>query len=145
MATNLTPQQELFCKLYSTDRNFFGNGVQAYIEAYDIDLSVKGAYSNAKASASRLLTNDNLLKEIRKQMKLGDFTDERVDRELQFLIEQYAELSTKLGAIREYNKLKQRIEDKINYTGMIKQGTAEELQEYKANLQKGDVSEDTEI
>ena len=38
----LTPQQELFCQLYAGDREFFGNGVQSYIEAYKVDTTKKG-------------------------------------------------------------------------------------------------------
>ena len=38
----LTPQQELFCQLYAGDREFFGNGVQSYIEAYNVDTSKPG-------------------------------------------------------------------------------------------------------
>lgn len=46
-------------------------------------------------------------------MNLGILNDERVDRELSFLIEQDVELRTKLGAISEYNKLKARIHNKL--------------------------------
>jgi hypothetical protein len=34
----LNPKQELFCELYATDREFFGNGVQSSIEAYDVSV-----------------------------------------------------------------------------------------------------------
>ena len=30
----LSPQQERFCNLFASDQEFFGNGVQSYIEAY---------------------------------------------------------------------------------------------------------------
>ncbi|HEX9930480.1 MAG TPA: hypothetical protein VGB02_18225 [Pyrinomonadaceae bacterium] len=51
----LNPKQEFFCELYSSHREFFGNSVQAYIEAYDIDTNQRGAYNAAKASAYDLL------------------------------------------------------------------------------------------
>ena len=58
---NLNPKQELFCQLYATEREFFGNGVDSYVEAYDVDLSKKNAYKSAAASASRLLKNVNII------------------------------------------------------------------------------------
>jgi hypothetical protein len=33
----LTLKQQVFCTLYSSDREFFGNGVQSYVEAYQVD------------------------------------------------------------------------------------------------------------
>ena len=38
----LTKKQELFCEMYATEREYFGNGTQAYAKAYNIDLSEKG-------------------------------------------------------------------------------------------------------
>ena len=111
--TELNPQQELFCQLYATNREFFGNGTQAYIEAYDIDTSKRNAYKSAMVSASRLLRNDKILKRIHDLMEIGILNDARVDKELAFLIEQNAEFGTKLGAIREYNQLKARIKSKL--------------------------------
>ena len=112
--TELNPEQELFCQLYATDREFFGNGTQAYIEAYNIDLAKKGAYQTAMSSASRLLRNDKILIRLDELMELGILNNARVDKELAFLIEQNAELNTKLGAIKEYNALKTRIKNKID-------------------------------
>lgn len=109
----LNPKQELFCKIYATDRKHFGNGLTAYAEAYGLDLSQKKDYATAKTNASKLLTNTNILERTRELMELGVLNDERVDRELSFLIEQDVELRTKLGAISEYNKLKARIHNKL--------------------------------
>lgn len=112
----LTPQQELFCKLYATDRNYFGNGTQAYIEAYNVDLSKKGAYDVARSGAYENLTKPHILRHIRDLMETGILSDEFVDRELAFLIEQDAEKAVKLGAIKEYNALKARIKNKLDLT-----------------------------
>lgn len=111
--SGLTPQQELFCKLYATVREFFGNGTQAYIEAYNVDISKKGAYDVARSGAYENLTKPHILARIRELMETGILNDEFVDRELSFLIEQHAEKSVKLGAIREYNQLKARIRNKL--------------------------------
>ena len=108
----LNPKQELFCKLYASDKEFFGNGVQAYIEAYKPDKTKKNWYQTARSVASELLTNPNILSRI---VEILDFTvnNQVVDRELGFLILQRNDYSAKVAAIREYNKLKQRITDKV--------------------------------
>lgn len=53
----LTPRQERFCQLYTDEGSFFGNGVQAYIEVYDIDTTKTGWYKTACSAASRMLSN----------------------------------------------------------------------------------------
>lgn len=105
----LTPKQELFCKLFATNREYFGNGTQAYAKAYNIDLTQRGKQSIAKSNASRLLTYDYISEYINKQLDLGGLNDERVDKELLFLIEQNVNYNVKLGAIKEYNSLRKRI------------------------------------
>lgn len=108
----LTPQQKLFCELFASDREFFGNGTQSYIEAYNIDLSKKGAYSSAKANAHRLLTKAYILEYIDKLFEARGLNDTFVDKQLEKLITQDAEFSAKIKAIAEYNKLKGRITEK---------------------------------
>lgn len=108
----LTVKQELFCTLYATAREFFGNGVQAYIEAYDVDVSRPGAYASARTHASELLTNRNILKRIDELLELGPLNDTVADRKLAFWMEQQAHPTVAMDAIKEYNKLKQRIVDK---------------------------------
>jgi hypothetical protein len=112
----LNPQQELFCRLYATDREFFGNGTQAYIEAYDVDKSKPNWYKTAMASASRLLSNVKVLGRINELLELAGLNDAFVDKQLELLITQNADYTNKLGAIKEYNKLKQRITDKLDLT-----------------------------
>ncbi len=58
---DLTPKQERFCQLYASDRQFFGNGVQSYIEAYNIDVSKPGAYNSARSSSYENLTKPDIL------------------------------------------------------------------------------------
>lgn len=115
--TELNLKQETFCKLFASDREFFGNGVQSYIEAYDPDTTKKGWYAAVRASSSRLLTNVNVLKRIDEILELNGLNDEFVDKQLNILITQQADFSSKLGAIREYNKLKKRVTDRLEHTG----------------------------
>ena len=114
--TNLTPKQELFCRIYASDREFFGNGVQSYIEAYGVDLDKKGAYLVARVEASKLLTKPNILKRIDEIFEGGGLNDLFVDKQLEKLITQDADFKSKLGAIKEYNTLKSRIQKKIDIT-----------------------------
>ena len=107
-------KQKLFCELFATNEEFFGNGVQSYVEAYDIDLTKKGQYSAAGAGACRLLKNAKILTYINDIMTTTGFNDAHVDKQLSFLMTQNAELGVKLGAIREYNALKTRIIKKID-------------------------------
>lgn len=112
MKKELTPKQRAFCELFASDRELFGNGVQSYIEAYNVDLSKKGAYNVAKVEAHRLLTKPNVLEEINRIFEARGLNDTFVDKQLEKLITQDAEFSTKIKAIAEYNKLKGRITDK---------------------------------
>lgn len=111
----LSPKQSKFCELYATDREFFGNGTQSYIEAYNPKR--KGNwYMNAKAAASENLTKPNLLKYTNYLLEEEGLNDQNVDKQLLFIINQHADFKSKVAAIREYNKLKQRITDKVDHT-----------------------------
>lgn len=113
--TKLTLKQELFCKLYIS-QEIFGNGTQAYIEAYNIDITEKGAYAVARAGASENLTKPNIIDRINELLEEQGLNDQFVDKQLLFLIQQHADLNAKKGAIQEYNKLKSRIVDKAEIT-----------------------------
>lgn len=110
-AKNLTQKQEYFAELYASHREFFGNGVESYIEAYGFDMTKKNAYNVAASAASRLLRNVNVLARINELLELGQLNDEFVDKQLAFVITQNADFGAKIQGIREYNKLKRRITD----------------------------------
>lgn len=112
----LNEKQELFCQLYASDRDFFGNGVLTYAEAYDLDIAIPKNYNTAKTNAWRLLTNADILKRIDEILELGPLNDTYVDRQLAKVIAQDADFGAKVSAIREYNKLKTRITEKIDHT-----------------------------
>ncbi len=112
----LTPQQELFCELYASDREFFGNGVQSYIEAYGVDTSKPGWYRTACSGASENLTKPYILERIEEIFEAHGLNDQFVDKQLEKLICQDADFRTKLGAIQEYNKMKGRIVERRDVT-----------------------------
>ena len=104
----LNEKQLLFCKLF-VSKDFFGSRVEAYAEAYGLDLTQQKDYNTAKVSASRLLTNANILLRINEELEDAGLNDNFVDKQLLFAITQNADFSSKVKAIGEYNKLKQRI------------------------------------
>lgn len=117
MEEGLNAKQTLFCELYtSSDKELFGNGVQSYIEAYDPDRTEPGWYKSACASASRLLTNVKVITKINELLEEGGLNDVAVDKQLSFIIAQHADFGSKIAAIKEYNKLKQRITEKTDIT-----------------------------
>lgn len=117
----LNPRQERFCQLYATDREFFGNGVQTYIEVYEPDQKKPNWYKSAQASSSRLLSNVMIFERINELLEQEGLNDAFVDKQLLFLISQQADFTNKAAAIREYNKLKQRITERIDHTTLGKE------------------------
>jgi len=113
---DLMLRQEKFCQLYATDVEFFGNGVETYLEVYDIDRNKPNWYKTACSAASRLLSNVKVIDRISEILEEQGLNDAFVDKQLKFLLTQYADFGAKLGAIREYNKLKQRIVDRTDIT-----------------------------
>lgn len=112
----LNPKQEEFCRLYATEVEFFGNGVQAYIESYKPNTTKPNWYKTACASASQLLSNIKVCERINQLLEENGLNDQNVDKQLLFLINQHADFKSKVSAIKEYNKLKTRITDKLDLT-----------------------------
>ncbi len=108
----------MFCQLFATHKEFFGNGVQSYIEAFNIPPS---KYQSAATLAARLLKKVHILDYINEILVKTGFSDEFADKQLSMLMTQNADFKSKLGAIKEYNALKTRIVKKIdtNVTGDI--------------------------
>ena len=107
----LNEKQKLFCKYYVSE-DFFGNGVRAYCKAYNLDSTDIREYNSAKVLACELLTNVNILACINEQLDEAGLNDNFVDKQLLFALTQNADMSSKVKAIGEYNKLRQRIIDK---------------------------------
>ena len=116
---SLTPRQERFCQLYTTDSWCFGNWVTTYLEVYDVDTEKKWWYKTACACSSRLLSNAKVYNRINELLDENGMNNEFVDKQILFLLSQQADLNVKLWAIKEYNKLKQRITEKIESTWTI--------------------------
>lgn len=111
----LSVKQIKFCENY-VSKEFFGSGVESYIDAYGIDTTKKGAFNVAYASASRLLTNVKIYTKINELLEKDGLNDMHVDKQLLFLINQHEDMSSKIAAIKEYNKLKNRIISRMEHT-----------------------------
>lgn len=134
----LNLQQEQFCQYYvNADREMFGNGTQCYLEVYGEEYQEKHQrpmkYDVARALASRLLTKDNVIKRINELLETGGFNNENVDKQHLFLINQHADLKTKMAAIREFNALKKRVESPkitININEEVKEKSKEAINQF---------------
>ena len=103
----LTSKQELFCKLFATDRDCFGNGTQAYLKAFSTK-EKPITYQSARQLSYLLLTKVDITALIRKLMNIF-ISNEVVDTELAAVMLQWSDISSKVAAIREYNRVKGRI------------------------------------
>lgn len=111
----LTRRQELFCSYY-VSKEFFGNGVQTYIEVYEPDQTKPNWYKTACVNASEILSNPKVYNRINDLLDEAGLNDQFVDKQLLFLIQQHDDKAAKLNALKEYNKLKARIVDRTEST-----------------------------
>lgn len=135
----LNLQMEEFCHQYiNGERDLFGNGTKCYLAVYGAEYKINTgknmSYEVAMSNASRLLRKDKIIKRINTLLETGGFTEENVDRQHTFLINQHADFKTKMAAIKEFNALKGRITKKVQVD------TGERLSKY---LDLIDGSEDT--
>jgi len=114
--TKLNEQQTKFCE-YFLSKEFYGNGIESYAMAYQKDLNNPREYNSCKVAASKLLTTNNILTYINSKLEEGGLNDAHIDKQLLFVINQNADFGAKMAAMREYNKLKQRITDKMKIEG----------------------------
>lgn len=118
----LNEKQKLFCKYYVSE-DFFCNGTKAYAKAYGFDTSDIKQYNVCKVAASELLTNPNISLRIQEEVEAIGLNDNFADKQLYISMLQNADFSSKVKAISEYNKLKQRIvsrvESKTEHSGTL--------------------------
>jgi hypothetical protein len=116
---DLNPRQMQFAELYASDKEFFGNGVESYIEAYEPNQSKPNWYKSACSSASRLLSSVKVYQYINHLLEMRGLNDSFIDKQLEFLVTQHADFKSKLGAIHEYNQLRRRTEGGGNKTLVV--------------------------
>jgi len=145
----LTIKQHLFSLLFTSESEVYGNGVRSFIIAYNLDVvNDRLNYSRAHRGATRLLQASNILSYIDELISAIAFNDQFADKQLAFLMSQKAHLGIALSAVKEYNKLKQRIVTKIDqnntfdFGDFVKQA---ELAEQQGSTKAIDITEQTKI
>lgn len=96
-------RQQKFVDLYTTDVDCFGDGAGSYSIAYGCSRMM------AKSSAHKLLCDSRIIAAINYKLAMSGFSDENVDRQHLFLVNQFADLKTKLAAVKHYNELTGRV------------------------------------
>lgn len=144
MATDINLRNELFCKYYTQNQELFGNATHSYGEAYEFKLDSlshddaiwqevfdeklgrniskcveKSSYDKAinvcAVEGARLLRTPKI--QVRLTELLNELLEDSVvDSQLAKLIMQDSEPATKIAAIREYNKIRNRIVDHVDHT-----------------------------
>lgn len=109
---NLTTKQIDFARYYTTEE-FFGNGMVAYAKAYGLNANDKNQRNRAAVGASTSLRHSTILMLIDIILDSEGFNDQFVDKQLLMVIQQSADLKSKMLAIKEYNALKSRIKTNI--------------------------------
>lgn len=147
IADELSPAEIQFCKNFASSIEFFGNGTQSYIDAFNVEI-IKGTnkknvpkgkkgmtYEAVREAARKLLTRSDILTKIEEVQEETGFNDASADKTLSFLMTQRADLRVALGAAAEYNKLKARI---VNQQSHLMGFSTEDLseEEIKAVIQK---------
>lgn len=112
MDKKLNDQRKLFAELYAGE--LYARAVDAYAKAYGIDLEkYPQKRASVQSTSSALLQNLDVLAYIRELRGDYKMTEELVNSEHGFLIIQNSELSVKLGAIKHFRELNNKIETKI--------------------------------
>lgn len=131
----LTLRQERFCQLYTDEGSFFGNGVQAYLEVYDIDTTKTGWYKTACVAASQILSNIKVCNRINELLSDAGLNKEFMDKQLLYVATQHADMTNKMSAIKEFNRITKRVEDnpgttiKVYVVDEVKQKKFQEMKE----------------
>lgn len=111
----LNPKQRKFCECYARDPQNMANGMKCYQAAYGKH-NPANEYQNDRQLASNLLKNSNVVVYINELLETDGLNDTFVDKQLLFLLSQQEDRNIKLGSIKEYNKLKSRIQEKVDIT-----------------------------
>jgi tRNA(Met) C34 N-acetyltransferase TmcA len=107
ISESLNERQKLFCLLFTSDKECFGNASKSYRTAYNLS---PAQYKAGEVSAHHLLRNPKLQDYINELLD-QTFKDKSVDRETAKIIKQDKDLVSKGMMIKEYNKLKKRVSD----------------------------------
>lgn len=148
-------QAERFCFLYASgfSQEMFGNAMKSYTDAYGYtekldkleEELVVIKYSKeeerkkkrqeiirmqnvVKSCGSRMLTKADIIARCDYFLSLL-CSDKTADNELAFLMTQRKDLMSKTAAIREYNRVKNRVQDKVGGELVVRWATPQDMKE----------------
>lgn len=135
---------ELFCRYYCSP-SLRGNAVQSYIRAIKApEPKNQKEYNRLSAQAHVVLNRSDVGARIR-EIHGCVVNHSMVDGELAFLVMQYTDLKTKLGAIKEYNELTGRKLSKEQTTlPTARENVLSKLFGQNNDVQEAEVLEDEE-
>ena len=113
----LTPKQKQFCETYLGPRETFGNGVQSYLVAVmgiDPEKATASDKNTAGVNAHKLLTKEDICLYLNSINNGRGLSRQNVDKAHAFCLNQFGNLTVKIAAVKEANKLLGRTDDKIN-------------------------------
>lgn len=111
----LTLKQEKFCQLYARGGETYGHGTLSYARAYGIEVNGT-TYKTVQSCGSTLLSKSIISNRINELLESQGLNDQFADAQLALLLGQNEDKVAKLGALREYNKLKARIVERMDHT-----------------------------
>jgi len=105
---DLNDRQEDFCRAYAglIDPDYMGNAAQSYLIAYDTN-----NYNTAKVNSCKLLKKRNVRLRVQELLK-DNISSDIADQELMYLMLQRKDNSSKIRAIKEFNKRRRDIENR---------------------------------
>lgn len=135
----LTPQRMRFCQLYTQNSDLFGNATLSYADAFGYDLeslSQEAIYSEPDEFGHKEKIEDSpytkaynvcsvMGTRLLRMVKIDEYTkvllnemmtNENADAELAWVMKQRRDLGPKIQALREFNKLKNRIINEVIVT-----------------------------
>lgn len=135
----LTPQRMRFCQLYTQNSDLFGNATLSYADAFGYDLeslSKEAIYSEPDENGHREKIEDSpytkaynvcsvMGTRLLRMVKIDEYTkvllnemmtNANADAELAWVMKQRRDLGPKIQALREFNKLKNRIITQVELT-----------------------------
>lgn len=107
------PKWEWFCQLYAKDDECYGNSAKAYAVAFKKDIEKENKY--CRTGGSRLMTKEVIRRRLNKLMIMSD---EDVERERNWIMEQRKDLSAKTNMIKHRDVLLGRVVSRHEVTNV---------------------------
>lgn len=99
------------------------------MEVYDVDQEKGNWYKTACVCASKLLRNAKVYTYINELLRSDGLNPQFADKQLLYLMSQHEDKTAKKDAIKEYNRLTQRVIEKVEINHINTKLTPEELNE----------------